>query len=177
MGFSISWIGIQMPKSRALEIMGFQDTDEIDEANEAPFSAAYLPSGWTIIWSNQFEYASRPEIMWQSSTQRMIGCHVEEHVMFSSCHLAEDGDQLWNVWHEGQQDIYDMNSTGIVPAEFQAIVAMQKAEQDSAGGDKADVDHMFDVPIKLAAAITGFRYDQWRYSWGEPQFTVIQKIT
>jgi hypothetical protein len=173
MGFSISWIGLQMPKSRALEVMGFQDTGEIDEANEAPFSAAYLPSGWTIIWANSFEYASRPDVIQHS---QIIGCHVEEHVMFSSCHLAESGEQVWNVWHDAQESIYDIQSTGPAPAEFETIVSAQKAEQDAAGGESAEVDHLFDAPLNLASSITGYRHDQWSYDWGEPQFTIIQPL-
>lgn len=176
MGFSISWIGLQMPKVRALEVMGFRDTSEPDEANEAPFSAAHLPSGWTIIWANDFDYASRPEVISRAAVEKMIGYHVEEHVMFSSCHLAENGNMLWNVWHDAQQGIYDIHSTGLAPAGFEAIIAAQKAEQDSASGDGADVDYMFDAPTNLAASITGFRHDQWSYDWGEPQFTIIEPV-
>jgi hypothetical protein len=174
MGFSISWIGLKVSKSRALELLGFRDTGELDEANEAPFSAAGLPNGWTIIWSNDFDYASHPDVTRHSLTEPMVGCHVEEHVMFSSCHNAENGDFLWNVCHDAQEGIYDIHSTGATPVEFDAIVAQQRAEQDRAGGEAADVDHIFDAPIKLAAAITGYRHDRWSYDWGEPQFTVIE---
>ena len=46
---------------------GFPRYRQTDEANEAPFSVAYLPSGWSIIWSNVFEYASRPDTVRRSS--------------------------------------------------------------------------------------------------------------
>lgn len=95
--------------------------------------------------------------------------------MFSSCHAAQDGKMLWNVWHDAQKGIYDIHSSGAVPREFDGIVASQKAEQDAHGGAKSDVDYVFDAPIDLAALFTGYRYDRWRYSWGEPQFTVIEQ--
>jgi len=107
---------------------------------------------------------------------QMIGCHIEEHVMFSSCHLAESGEQLWNVWHNAQEGIYDIHSTGPAPAEFEIIASARKTEQDAVGGEGADVDHLFDAPINLAHSITGYRHDQWIYDWGEPQFTIIQPL-
>jgi hypothetical protein len=175
MGFSISWVGLQLPQPRALEIMGFHETGQIDAANEAPFSIAYLPNGWSIIWSNAFDYASRPDTIRRSSAARMIGCHVEEHVMFSSCHEAGNGQMVWNVWHDSQKSIYDIHSSGAVPKEFDGIVATQKGEQDAHGGDKSSVDYLIDAPINLAASFTGYRYDRWRYNWGEPKFSVIEQ--
>jgi hypothetical protein len=156
--------------------MGFRDTGRVDEANEEPFSIAYLPSGWSIIWSNSFEYASRPDVIRRSSAAKMLGCHVEEHVMFSSCHAAQAGEMVWNVWHDAQKGIYDIHSTGSVPKEFDGIAATQKEQQDAHGGSKSEVDYLIDAPIDLAAAITGYRYDRWRYTWGEPHFTIIEKL-
>jgi hypothetical protein len=96
--------------------------------------------------------------------------------MFSSCHLAKNDQQLWNVWHDAREGIYDLHSTGAAPADFETIASAQKAEQDTAGGEEADVDHLFDAPINLAASITGYRHDQWSYDWGEPQFTIIKPV-
>ena len=94
--------------------------------------------------------------------------------MFSSCHEAREGQILWNVWHDAQKGIYDIHSSGAVPTGFDSIVTTQKGEQDAHGGDKSAVDYLIDAPIDLAASFTGWRYDRWRYTWGEPKFTVIE---
>lgn len=83
---------------------------------------------------------------------------------------------VWNVWHDAQKGIYDIHSTGAVPKEFDGIAAVQKEQQDAHGGSKGEVDYLIDAPIDLAAAITGYRYDRWRYAWGEPHFTIIEKL-
>ena len=175
MGFSISWVGLRLPKAQALEIMGFRDTGQPDEANEAPFSVAHLPSGWSIIWSKAFDYASRPQTIELSARAEMIGFHIEEHVMFSSCHEASGGRMTWNVWHDAQKDIFDIGSFGSPPKEFGDIVAAQRAEQNAQGGAQSEVDYLIDAPSNLAVLLTGYRYDRWQYDWGEPSFTVIEQ--
>lgn len=160
-----------------MEALSFQDTGQEDEANEAPFSVAYLPTGWSVIWSNDFEYASPSNILRLSSPLRLIGCQVEEHVMFTACHAAKDGRALWNVWHNFQEGgIYDLNSSGEVPKEFEIFAATRRAEQDAAGGDKSEVDYCSEVPLDLAMALTGYRHDRFRFDWGEPRFTVIEPL-
>jgi hypothetical protein len=175
MGFSISWVALRLPKDRALEIMGFKDTGMADEANEAPFSAASLPTGWTIIWSNDFEYAVSPSTIGRSSDTEIVGCQVEEHVMFSSCFAAQNGIVTWNVSHDAQEGTYDVSSTGPVPHQLRQIEISKVDSQNASGGVDSDVDHLIDVPIDLAASFTGYRYDEFNYDWGSPEFSIIEQ--
>jgi len=39
-----------------------------------------------------------------------------------------------------------------------------------------EVDYMFDVPVGLAAEVTGFRHDRSEFEWGQPQFTKLERL-
>ncbi len=63
-----------------------------------------------------------------------------------------------------------MVAEGTLPQQYDPIRKQHVTEQDEAGGESADVDAIFDVPVELARALTGFRYDQdpsdERNPWG-----------
>ena len=68
MGFSISWLGFKaLSKAEILRRTGFRDTGAYDEANESPFSLAELPNGWTILFSNDFDYGAGEHLIGLSS--------------------------------------------------------------------------------------------------------------
>jgi len=46
-----------------------------------------------------------------------------------------------------------------------------------AGGEKADVDYVFDIPVELVTQLCGYRYDKWKFDWGQPVFTTLRKVT
>lgn len=71
--------------------MGLDDTGQPDDANEAPFSAAEPPGGSTVIWSDDFAYASAADTIVSSSDVDIPACRVEENIMVSSCFAARGG--------------------------------------------------------------------------------------
>jgi hypothetical protein len=92
MGFSISWIGFKaLNKTEAIRRAGFRDTGSQDEANEAPYSAAALPTGWTILFSNDFDYGSAEHLLGLSLGTMVVACQAEEHIMYSAAHCSLDG--------------------------------------------------------------------------------------
>ncbi len=87
---------------------------------------------------------------------------VEEHVMFSYASGWSDGMKLWSVLHESEQSIDHLETTGDLPAAFASIRDRLRAEQQQAGGEAADLDHVFDVPVELAKALTGYCHNEAR---------------
>ena len=173
MGFRISWLAKQASKGSLLTELGFSDTGVPDEANEAPFSVAELPTGWAVVWSNDASWANIAlcePLGWRSP---VVSCWVNETTMVSMINYF-DGDDYWFVGHDAA---YDRSIEGEVRPEFQDIVNRLSAEQAASEGSEPEaIDYMFDIPIEIAQRITGYRHDLWQFAWGSPFFTVVEPI-
>ena len=176
MGFSISWVAFRnLAKAEVLKRSGFRDSGAEDEANEAPFSLAEIPTGWTILFSNDFDYGAPEHLIELSSSAVVLSCQAEEHIMFSSAYCYANGREAWGVWHDSQRGRYDLSTRGTLPPEFAPIKMRLIAKQaDNDRGD-GNVDYIFDVPVELAAELTGYRHDRWQFDWGRPDFTVLER--
>jgi hypothetical protein len=172
LGYRISWLARRSEKDALLAALGLADTGEPDEANEAPFSAAELPTGWTVIWANDEEYASQPLAERLSRDgEPAIAVHVNETCMHSTAALFEAGECRWYIHHEGDERIDFVEIEGIPPPETETIVQNLRARQTEEDAGSARVDHLFDIPLEVARAVCGYKHDYWRFDWGEPSFT------
>ena len=170
MGFKISWIGFEkLDAATVAERVGLTLTSTVDEANEMPFSIAELPSGWTILFVNDVEYAFGDRPAELSKGHRVLTFQVHEGVMYSRAAEFRDGTCIWAVEHDSDSGIRHLETEGNLPGDFAAIHAECSRAQD-AEGEKPMVDHIIDVPARLAMAPTGYRYDRWKFDWGEPVF-------
>jgi hypothetical protein len=169
-GFRISWIGFDgKGRTSALEMVGLRDTGEPDEANEAPFSGAEIPGGWFILFSHDFQFASRERLAQLSIDCRIIACQVHEGIMFSAAYGYERGNRVWDLAHNAQQGIYDLSVSGSPPLSYESIRQRLTRKQEATAG--SGVDYIFDIPVEVAAAICKYRYGQLKFEWGRPQFT------
>lgn len=175
MGFKISWLAFEnVEKGRLLEELGFRDTAIRDEANESPFSAAQLKNGWSIIWSNDFEWAETQPVKLSFPGGRAVSCQLHEGVMVSIAHGAQDGIERWSVSHDAQAGLMDLTIHGDTPAELAEVKSRLFAEQAQEDKTHAEVDLIFDIPIDLAEKITGFRHDLWEIDGERPAWTIIE---
>ncbi|MER8406275.1 hypothetical protein [Mesorhizobium sp. M1307] len=53
-----------------------------------------------------------------------------------------------------------MHVTGDLPASFEALKQQCFSKQDEEDSKGTDVDLVFDLPLDLAAELTGFRHDE-----------------
>lgn len=174
MGYSISWIAFHgVTKGEVLSRTRLIDTTEPDEANESPASGSELPARWYVLFLNDVmhPYVSPERLQELSIGCTVLGCQVEEHVMSSGSCLYENGTRMWNVVHDAEKGLYDLQIDGNPPESF-SFSEFQEA-QDKAGGQLAEVDHMFDAPVELARLICGYRHDRWKFDWGQPSFTKL----
>jgi hypothetical protein len=176
MGFSISWLGFKaLSKAEILRRTGFRDTGAYDEANESPFSLAELPNGWTILFSNDFDYGAGEHLIGLSEGAMIVACQAEEHIMFSAAHCCADSRESWSVWHDSERNRYDLSTRGALPAELEPMRKRLIAKQDESGGARSHVDYIFDIPVELACELTGYRHDLWKFDWGQPHFTRLER--
>jgi hypothetical protein len=174
MGFSISWLAVRgITNSETCARLGIRDSEQPDEANESPISGASIPTGWLVLFLNDLThpFVTVDSLRRLSKRCEVVGCQVEEHVMVSSSFFYRDGSRLWNVTHESEKGIENLEVDGVPPDALQDIkvknLDLQAQDTDEGGG----VDYVFEVPLELAESVCGYKHDRWQFEWGEPVFT------
>ena len=74
---------------------------------------------------------------------------------YASAELWQDGNRVWRVEHQGEEDSTNMTVEGQPPQRFQALLLGVEPE------DSENLDGYFhmDIPLMLAKEIVGFRHD------------------
>ena len=163
MGYSIAWILVRgKTKEDILAQLALADTGAPDEANESPVSGAALPDGSYLLFFNDMAHAATqaPNMTRLSDGCEALGCQVEENVMASAAFLYKDGVKAWDVVHLADQGLYHLAVDGAPPALLDTIHTEMKASQDEEGGEDAQVDWLFEVPLMLVTALSGYRHDE-----------------
>jgi hypothetical protein len=94
--------------------------------------------------------------------------------MASGSFLYKNGRRVWSVTRESERGRYDLSVDGDPPEVLWSLRDSLFKEQDGAGGEGADVDFVFDVPVQLAAELCGYQHDRWKFDWGEPKFSRLE---
>jgi len=97
--------------------------------------------------------------------------------MFSAAHCYANRQEAWSVSHDGARGRYDISAHGALPLAFAPIKTRLNARQDESGGAASDVDYTFDIPVELAAELTGYRHDRLRFDWGRPNFMELERAS
>lgn len=163
MGYAISWMAVKGKNSKdILDLLELSETSESYELPESDFNSAELPSGWYFLWFNECEspYVQREVVLPLSDECSVITCVIEEHVMYVRTEYWENGAQSWVIVHDSQKGIFNLEASGCLPDSFEPIKTEMFAEQTAAGGKKADVDYIFDVPLEVVRQITFFKHDE-----------------
>lgn len=178
MGFSITWCAVREEGAqRFLEHVGLSPTGETEEFPESLISTTMLNSGWRVIWYNQYgcPFLTTTELSVISNEQDVLVCLVEEHVMASSAEFWSDGKRKWSISHEGEDGPKGLSANGELPESFSLIRSEMEEAQRAAGGLAADVDHIFEIPLKVAQSLVGFKHDECCSQIADEQFVVLNR--
>jgi len=138
-----------------------EGTGQFEWFLDATFAGIVLPPNWYVLVANRsLRYYHDSIFSRLSADTTVLSCFLEEHVMYSTFSAWKNGAEQWSVTHDCNYGLAHLERTGEVPPDILAIAEERIAEQKSAGGDKADVDHVFDVPVAAMAHYTGFRHDR-----------------
>ncbi len=119
-----------------------------------PFCGGRLPSGWYLVIHGGHEFTIE-EAARLSRGCELVACFVDERVMVSRAAGWNDGREVWSVIHEAGEDPLHLDVRGVPPAGFAAIRDRLTKQQEEDGS----CDFMFDIPVSLAAELTGYRHD------------------
>jgi hypothetical protein len=175
-GFAVSWIAVRAAKASVLEALALTDTGRTETVPESAVCGSELPDGWYLVFLNRFDHIlAKPKNLERVSTlASVVTCQVEEHVMVSEASLFENGRRVWRVLHNAQDNIYHIQTEGDLPSGFGAILQRERQQQDEEGGEDAQVDYLFEVPVELAMSICKYRHDLEQFDWGQPTYTVLE---
>ena len=180
MGFSITWCAVREEKSEQfLQRLGLAPTGEVEEFPESLIATARLDTGWRVVWYNKYACPFlRPEGLDSISLdQDVLLCLVEEHVMASSSEMWSDGKRKWWLSHEGEDGPKVLSTDGELPECFPAIRKAMEQAQLAAGGDEADVDYIFEIPLRVAQSLVGFKHDEDCAHLLDKKFSVMSRTT
>lgn len=160
MGYSLSWAAL---KNGTLETIcaacNLRPTGVQEEIPESKIVAAEISRGWHVVLYNRCEVDDHV-LANLSAGGEVVSCFVEDHVMFSSASGWNRGNQAWKVFHDSEKGRYHLEIVGAPPSVLADVKKRLTEKQEEAGGEKADVDYIYDIPAELAKALTGFRHDE-----------------
>jgi hypothetical protein len=164
MGYSMSWVGVRgIDRIAAYDRLGLVPTGQSGDRNDYVTCGRAGPNGWTLVILGRVGHrlVKAHALQRFSSGCSILACNVEEHVMFSSAELWENGTQVWQTTHDSDRSGDHLDNSGTLPAEFAGIereIQRLQAAEDPA--DEFGVDHFFDIPLVLARGITSFKHDE-----------------
>jgi len=179
MGYSLSWLAVKGKSPAAVrDALGLRPTGQREEFPESELCAAELPGGWYLIVSDHTEHVA-PDAVLQtlSAGGELVTCFIEEHVMASAAAGWQNGRKLWSVTHDSHRGHDHLAAEGDLPPAYAAIrdrlVAKQRQEDlekppQSRPMFKRKItdlsqmrcDYLFNIPVDLAKALTGYTHDE-----------------
>lgn len=119
-----------------------------------------LPGGWKLWLADNADFADAAPHATLSAGCELITCAADERLMYSSISGWRDGVRQYYIVHDGQFGIQHIHVEGEPPPEFFPIYNRLSVDQAEAGGLSITVDHVYEVPLALAKALTGYRHDE-----------------
>ena len=160
MGYALSWLAVRGKQpAQVLADLDATLTSRQFEFAERRMGARRLASGWYAVYVKKAEHPWVHEdwLVALSASAEVLACQVEEHLMFASADLWRNSARQWRVVHDGQIGRDHLAAEGALPSAYAAIAAEHRQLQLTS---TAGVDHVFEVPLKLAQRLTGFKHDE-----------------
>jgi hypothetical protein len=178
MGFSITWFAFRASEGEALmRELRLAPTGETDDGPDSLIATARLKNGWQVLWYTKYgcRFLQEADLKRLSARSEIVRCLVEEHVMASSSELWSGGLRKWSLSHEGENGPRGLAVEGKPPACFPDVRREMETTQAAKGGDKAEVDYIFEIPLLVAKNIVGFKHDEQCDLMVEPTFSVLTR--
>jgi len=167
MGISLSWVAVEaLPANEMLSRLSLARAQKTCNYPFKGVASHALPNKWFLVVAEGCDHrvANAASMSALSKGCRAICCAVEEHVNYAATELWQDGQRIWHVQHQGDEDSENISAQGQVPQRFKELLAtVETADSENLQGDF----HM-DIPLMLAKEIAGFRHDEC-----DPEFDSI----
>ena len=173
MGFSQSWLAVRGERAdQALETLSLVPTGEFEEAPEFPVCGLRLPSGWYLVIGNRFDFAERQPLASLSRGGEVVTFFVEEHAMATGFAIWREGREFVSIEHDAQEGDEYLEFGAADSDDTDEI--MDRLSEVWPGA--SNPEHAFDVPVEIALAVTGYRYNKQIVKIGEKPFERLERI-
>jgi hypothetical protein len=177
MSFSLAWVAVHgVASDDFLERTGFEDTGEVDEYFEEQHSGGEIPGGWYVIVTSEIGLLEPAKLAQWSAGGRLVATVVHEATSNSLAMEWLDGKQVWSLSHDGSEGGDQLAVEGVLPDVFEELHQEAVAAQAESLKEGGEVDFVFDIPLDLAAEITGFRHDEMGFDDEIPPFNALERI-
>ncbi|MEV5647405.1 hypothetical protein AB0L57_04050 [Nocardia sp. NPDC052254] len=162
MGYTFSWVAVrgQVPGD-LFDQLGLVALSDRRADTEPDFIAAASRGGWVIVAVRDIcpGYPNQADLLKRLSRDcELIACYESTYGPESAAAAWKNGRLLWKVEHrtDGDRTPADIACEGDLPPSFEEILTVAQTRPR----EYTDVDHLYEVPIDLAKAVTGFRQDE-----------------
>lgn len=177
MSFSLTWFAAQgISREAFLERAGFIDTGEVDEYFEEEHSVGDLPDGWCVIVTSDVGLLAPDKLAKWSAGGRLVAAVVHDETSNSLSTEWRDGKLVWSASHDGSEGGDRLEIEGQLPEIFEELKQEAAAAQEESAKEGGGVNFVFDIPLDIAAEITGFRHDEMGFDDDIPPFTALERI-
>lgn len=151
-----TWIGAQgASEAEVLDALSLERSPDAAPCRwaDAEYVMRTFPGGWVVVatWDG-LELDEDVRRVAAANPGLTVGCHGNTIVMVSEVMALDAGKPLWSALHDPDNQQEDLQIAGAPPAVLQDLLTKARAEQATAD----EVDFVYDVPIDVAAALTGF---------------------
>ncbi|MCR5878304.1 hypothetical protein [Phenylobacterium sp. J367] len=148
MGLSHVWVAVQgVGREAALEALGAEPVGPLEPDELPALGLGELPGGWLLVLSDDLWALERGPLQALTRMGPAVSCLEEEHVMASEARGYRDGEEIWRVIHNPEDQVEE--ASGELPAAYTTL--REEAER---------LDALYDVGPQLAQSICGFKLDQ-----------------
>lgn len=176
MGFSITWAAARGKSwERVLVDLNLESTGEWQESPDSPIAGAQIPGGWYGVTFNGGDVdLSEDGVLQRLATgAEVVTCTVDERVKCSAASGWKNGQEIWSVVRDPDKHPDEVVATGKLPRTYTTVVKELRAQQQAEAGMDSRTDYLFETPVELAKALTGYRHDRAIPGLTGSQFEVL----
>jgi hypothetical protein len=171
MSHSLMWAAMKgAPVETFLENAELIDTGEPDAFFEAEIAGAEHPGGWYVVVASDPAFADAAALARWSQGARLIAAVIDEDTLTSLVTEWREGRPVWSIAHEAAGGEPQLSVDGDVPELLHPV----REEMLARANGVATPELAYEIPLEVAARITGFRHDALGFEEDGPQFTVLE---
>lgn len=156
MGARLNWLAVQAAdKASLLARLRLVEAETASDEFGSALACAVFPDGWLVLVSTGTEFDLDKALPLASADGLTLACEIEEHIMFSRLRAFQGGALTWAVTHDPEISGTAVDGEPPPPfAEVRAALSAQQADEDQ------QVDHLFELPVRLGQALCGYSHDE-----------------